>query len=55
MYHPDFVTQIARQHRADLIREAAASRTRRRARRRKAARTRHDFAWRTVQVWQFSH
>jgi hypothetical protein len=55
MYHPEFASDIARQHRADLVREATASKARRRARRQRKAQTRRDFAWRTVQVWQFSH
>ena len=55
MYHIDFTTQIARQHRADLVRDAVAASARRRTRRQKKARTRRDFAWQTAQVWQLSH
>ena len=55
MYHPEIAKDIANQHRADLVREVAAAQVRRRTRRQRKAQTRRDFAWQTVQVWQFSH
>jgi hypothetical protein len=55
MYHTDFETQIARQHVAELVRDAQTSRARRRSRRQRTARTRRHFAWRSVQLWQLSH
>ena len=55
MYHAEFANDIARQHRADLVRDAVAARVRRRTRRQSRAQARRNFAWQTVQVWQFSH
>jgi hypothetical protein len=55
MYHTDFTREIARQHQAELVREAHAYSARRRYQRKVRETRRRHFTWVTVADWQLSH
>jgi hypothetical protein len=55
MYHTDFTREIARQHQAELVREAHAYSARRRYQRKVKETRRRNFTWVTVAGWQLSH